>query len=112
MLMIINNQVDQQEVEQIIKYFDRSNDMNIQFKEFEYMIMNCEYGMEEKENKMLEKIKADGVIKNLQTKIRLNHVDLKQMFEKLDVSKDGKLSQNELRVLVQQIDNTLTNREM
>jgi len=51
--------------------------MNIQFKEFEYMIMNCEYGMEEKENKMLEKIKADGVIKNLQTKIRLNHVDLK-----------------------------------
>jgi len=40
------------------------------------MIMHCEYGLEEKENLILQDIKVERVIKNLATKIRLNHIDV------------------------------------
>lgn len=92
-------------MDEVFKKFDNNGDGNISFEEF-YRVMA--YGIKDQDSKFNpEQEKAMKILQELKRIIQKHNLNLMQIFNNFDKSKDGQLDINEFTKMIQIIDKTV-----
>ncbi|EGR31480.1 protein kinase domain protein [Ichthyophthirius multifiliis] len=109
LIKIVAPKMKQYEIKPIFDKFDKNGDGNVSYEEF-YHILN--YGNSKDSQFKPDQEKARKLINELKRIITTNNLNLKQIFNNFDKSKDGNLNLEEFTKLVLVIDKKLPQNEI